>query len=147
MLTQEHATPPWVPRGSFSFSDGSPGKFTADWPPFGGGLPLVPPLPRLHCTLLMRRHLHPEAPVKVWKTWRLFPRLPGASSCRRKRCNPVLAARKAGNPRSHSTRATCPQARERRKQRHTVITLSVKYRKPKRLFLNYMHLKKDSIPD
>lgn len=59
----------------------------------------------------------------------------------------MLAARKAGSPRSHSTRAMCPQERERRKQRHVVITLSVMHRNPKGFFFNYMNLEKTSIPE
>ena len=46
----------------------------------------------------------------------------------------MLAARKAGSLHSHSTRAACPPVRERRKQRHTVIILSLKYIKPRRFF-------------
>ena len=81
----------------------------------------------------IRRLWKPSRHLQVWKTWRLFPRLHGASSCRRRRCNPVLAARKAGSLHSHSTRAACPPVRERRKQRHTVI-FGLKYTKTKIFF-------------
>lgn len=86
----------------------------------------------------IRRLWKPSRHLQVWKTWRLFPRLHGASSCRRRRCNPVLAARKAGSLHSHSTRAACPPVRERKKQRHTVIILSLKYTKPRRFFFSVM---------
>ena len=61
----------------------------------------------------------------------------------------MLAAKKAGSPRSHSTRATRPPARERRKQRQSHYT-QFETRKATKIgavvVANYVTLKETSMP-